>query len=81
MAYLVRMSRCSQILDTVSFTQLFMYIERASPYLTNSFNIPGQDGPQVDELTRHTQFFLRHIGHLPHDMDLERKTFKQIIII
>ena len=38
--------------------------------LADGVPVPGQDGLQVDQLTRHVQLLLRHGNHLPQHMHL-----------
>ena len=41
-----------------------------TPHLCHCLLIPGEDGPQVNQLTRHAQLISGHCTHLPQHMDL-----------
>lgn len=45
----------------------------SSSYLANGFSVPGQDGPQIDDLTGNPQFLLSHVGNLLQHVDLNER--------
>lgn len=49
-------------------------------YLTNSFNIPGLDGPQINDLTGYSKFLLSHVSYFPQHMNLKKAKQKTFII-